>query len=366
LLFSRYENKTEFESLLKGEDIVSFYHKEADSYLDYNPDQAVLPHFRQSLRVSDKSRKKSSWMWKIERATLHDAGAKVECSEGMQYRIKHIVSSMYLVQKGGNLEVTAEYNDAGTLFSFKNFSKGLHADAHVMKGQLLYVKSSSGAWIGHDAEGNVSDEDVGAAAPEEVGAAAKKKREKGIRMSDVPTPSESDALLVMGLRPAALKCVDRVRRCMFLLADYIRSLQALPDVEKPSGGKAPLELSQEAQNVLRVVSGSCAYVVSSLTEMCVVISHDDDPDPITRGGSPNKLTQKLLRELGGIGQVIVMMKMSLLLMRLMELMTIMIMMMMTIIIIMMMTIIIMKLMTVMIVVVVVVVVVVLVVVLFYR
>jgi hypothetical protein len=320
LLFSRYENKTEFESLLKGEDVVSFYHKEADSYLDYNPDQAAIPHFRQSLRVSDKSRKKSSWMWKIERATLHDAGAKVECSEGVQYRIKHVVSSMYLVQRGGNLEMTAEYNDAGTLFSFKSFSKGLHADAHVRKGQLLYVKSSSGAWMGHDAEGTegtVGDQDAGAAPPEEAGTATKKKREKGIRMSDVPTPSESDALLVMGLRPAALKCVDRIRRGMFVLADYIRSLEALPDVDKPAGVKAPLELSQAAHNVLRVVSGSCVYVVSSLTEMCVVISHDDDPDPITRVGSPNKLTQKLLRELGGIGQVIVTMTMSLLFLRLM-------------------------------------------------
>jgi len=81
--------------------MVTFYHKEAEAYLhldmlDYNAGRN--PCFRLSMRTSDKARKKSTWMFKVESEQLLDGANQVQ--EGSKYRIKHILSNSYLMQDG--------------------------------------------------------------------------------------------------------------------------------------------------------------------------------------------------------------------------------------------------------------------------
>lgn len=58
------------------------------------------PCFRLSTRISQKLRKKSSWMFKVESVQPLDGGDKVRSAEGSLYRIKHVVSNTYLKRSG--------------------------------------------------------------------------------------------------------------------------------------------------------------------------------------------------------------------------------------------------------------------------
>ena len=66
---------------LKAEDVICFYHKEAEMYLDFEPSRAAdRPQLKYSHRVSTKDRKKSSWFWKIENATVNSSADQVHCT----------------------------------------------------------------------------------------------------------------------------------------------------------------------------------------------------------------------------------------------------------------------------------------------
>ena len=60
-----------------GEDVVAFYHKNFSAYLSYDPSLQATPMYYKSQRVNAKSRKKSCWMWKIEKNNLQGPGAGI-------------------------------------------------------------------------------------------------------------------------------------------------------------------------------------------------------------------------------------------------------------------------------------------------
>ncbi|KAJ1487238.1 hypothetical protein T484DRAFT_1787109, partial [Baffinella frigidus] len=76
-----------------AEQIVCFYHKDAEAYLDYRTSLGDYPVFRSSNRVAVKARKKASWMWKIESLLVFNAGGHVVCNDSCTYRIKHVVTN---------------------------------------------------------------------------------------------------------------------------------------------------------------------------------------------------------------------------------------------------------------------------------
>eukprot|EP00290_Baffinella_frigidus_P003404 CAMPEP_0180175204 /NCGR_PEP_ID=MMETSP0986-20121125/36590_1 /TAXON_ID=697907 /ORGANISM="non described non described, Strain CCMP2293" /LENGTH=152 /DNA_ID=CAMNT_0022127655 /DNA_START=40 /DNA_END=495 /DNA_ORIENTATION=- len=108
---------------LKTEQIVCFYHKEGEAYLEYRSDLDDAPVFRASNRVAVKARKKALWMWKIEALCVYNAAGAVVCSEDNHYRIKHVVTNKYLIQNENRLEMTDDYLAAGTQFNFRQFAK---------------------------------------------------------------------------------------------------------------------------------------------------------------------------------------------------------------------------------------------------
>jgi hypothetical protein len=62
MLFSRMENSDPTATeILKGEDVVSFYHKQMSAYLSYDPLIQSSPMFYKSDRISNNARKKCSW-----------------------------------------------------------------------------------------------------------------------------------------------------------------------------------------------------------------------------------------------------------------------------------------------------------------
>jgi hypothetical protein len=158
VLFESYQSSPlnedafpELHAQLHGEQVVCFYHKEAESYLDYRPELGESPIFHASQRVSIKSRKKASWMWKIEALSLYRASRAVQSSETAFFRIKHTVSRQYLCQVGSRLEMTPDPRTPGTAFFFKNFDAtdalSPFEEHFVDKNGLVYFRSATGEYI---------------------------------------------------------------------------------------------------------------------------------------------------------------------------------------------------------------------------
>ena len=68
----------------------------------------------------------------------------------IKYRIKHLVSNMYLMQQGDVLTVTANYISPTTLFSFKPFSKVTGADgkhAVLRSADMAFLRGHNADWV---------------------------------------------------------------------------------------------------------------------------------------------------------------------------------------------------------------------------
>ena len=132
---------------LVSEDMVTFYHKEAEAYLHL--DMADLnagrnPCFRLSTRTSEKARKKSTWLFKIESEQLLDGASRVV--QGRRYRIKHVISDAYLIQDGEELKATQDYTDPRCLFTFKQFDRSSQSDG-LWLNSLVFIRGGEGAWL---------------------------------------------------------------------------------------------------------------------------------------------------------------------------------------------------------------------------
>ena len=282
LLFQKLEySNPDHEDYLKGEDVVAFYHKHFSAYLTYDSDLDEVPFYYASSRISVKSRKKSSWMWKIESCNLNQAAGLCATGHTCFYRIKHVVSNMYLVQRDSEIAITADYQDAGTLFSFKHFSK--KADADVIRNtDMIFIRGYEGDWLMLAESDNDDDH-----------------RTMPIAFKALEMVPDSDALLIMPIRPTALSAVVKVRRLVLVLTDFQKQLADLPDCTPASLGS-----ERGARAVLSIVLESYDRLYDALRTLVVNCSWGENPDPMSRDGIPNKYLQKLLRELGVINQVV--------------------------------------------------------------
>jgi hypothetical protein len=156
------EQKTEADSSkIRGEDVVTFYHKQAGAFLHFDPMVHDKPFYYRSDRVSERQRKKCHWMWKLEGCHLCSAGEPVFADDDtkVRYRIKHVVTNLYLMQTSGTsriprttasfsseadnqLQVTDDYQDQRTLFSFRQFAKDA-PNHHLETGEMAFVRASA-------------------------------------------------------------------------------------------------------------------------------------------------------------------------------------------------------------------------------
>ena len=134
---------------LKAEDVVAFYHKEAEAYLhldiaDWKKKRS--PCFRLSTRISQKLRKKSSWMFKVESVQPLNGGDKIRSGDANLYRIKHVISNSYLKRNGAELEATTDYSDPACLFWFKQFERDSETDV-LSVNKLVFLRCAQGSWL---------------------------------------------------------------------------------------------------------------------------------------------------------------------------------------------------------------------------
>jgi len=302
---------------LKGEDVVAFYNKHFSAYLYY--DEAAShngirgePSFYSSNRISDKARKKCTWMWKIERAVLYCAGETV--TSGDYFRIKHVVSNKYLseTQRGG-LTMVDDYRDPAirtTKFHFKCFLKpATTPDASSADRIDKAIQLSDLAFILSDtrgvSEGGVNAEDslhtrsapdkyltyAGSQstvdAPLPARNAVRRSAHGSVQVAQLKLAPASDALVIMSMSESYLANVRQVRAQVLQLEMFQKELEALD----AAGGCKP---------VLALVDKCFPHVRKALQDLVINCSAGDDLDPMSKDGIPNRVLQKVLRELGVI------------------------------------------------------------------
>jgi hypothetical protein len=211
-LMYQSEKQSEQDGVLKGEDVITLYHKNFGAYLHFDPKTHADPVFYTSKRVSSKARKKCAWMWQVEHVQVMEAGHGVTAAEDAVYRLKHLVSGTYLIQRGETLGVTSEYLDPATLFNFKQFLK--YANPSIVKHEdMVFVRSGASSWLSLSEEDD--DDDV--------------RTVPSVFRKSEAAP-DMDAVIILPIRAAALRNVLQVRRLCMDLIDYEKELEALPDM----------------------------------------------------------------------------------------------------------------------------------------
>jgi len=304
MLFASSRDKHSVKHLLKAEDYVCFYDKDVEAYLSHTPEAG--PHFRCSKRVSSKARKKSTWMWKIESKTLVGAGACVRCSETAHYRLKHVVTGKYLQRDGDTLAVTSEYWKPNCLFTFKRFSRA-SGDDSTSKNSLIFLRSAGNnpAWV---TAASPSDRLALDGEPQAVRDAPSlgSDREKmlDIKLSQQEHVSDQIALSVMPLTRHDIATVHRFRQADAVLSNYCRKLEGCSGVACTEPFDPPAQLPGPVVELLSIVSQYHPEVMATLKDLVLECTEDgEDVNPWTRDGTPNTLTQKLMREVGSLDTI---------------------------------------------------------------
>lgn len=165
-----------------------------------------------STRVSFDSRKKTSWLWKIEKDTLLRAGDPIVCENSSFYRIKHVATRTYLAKtEAGGLHLVSGYNTPLSLWCFKSLTKAMamthgavgtmHEEGGevVKSNTLVYIRSAHGGWLTHRAR------------VQQKGHGGEQARfaDVGLMMFDLP--SERDAIRFLPVRPGDIKAVTEMR-----------------------------------------------------------------------------------------------------------------------------------------------------------
>eukprot|EP00960_Hanusia_phi_P018197 535241-Hanusia_phi.AAC.5 len=148
VIFQQWEEPQLEDEYVHGDDVVCLYHKDFESYLEFNGNDGDIggPVWRESQRTSEKARKKSYWMWRIEFSSLVSGGERVNAM-ARHFRLKHLLTDLYLCVKHGNtLGVTDDINDENALFSFKLFSKDESVQP-VRSGSSVFLVSKCHGWV---------------------------------------------------------------------------------------------------------------------------------------------------------------------------------------------------------------------------
>ena len=163
IISSSWQDQVEQQSHVKCEDLVCLYHKEGEKYLTFDPARASdRPQLYPSRRVSEKGRKKSWWLWKIESVGINHCGDEIHCRSSTRYRIRHVLTERVLVLKGGTLKMSPgnyltgvetgpligeQADGGGSCFTFKQFDKTFKHTG-VEFGSLIYLREAdSKMWV---------------------------------------------------------------------------------------------------------------------------------------------------------------------------------------------------------------------------
>jgi len=285
MLFDSSKPTSEQPVWLRGEDVVTLYHKNMSAFLHYDVSTHEDPVFYSSNRVSNRARKKCSWMFKIERIEVMRAASKITATEDCKIRLKHLVSNKYLTQRGSNLGITDEYLDESTLFTLKQFQRRADTET-ILHEDLIFLRSdSTGEWL------TLADEDD----DDDV-------RTMPAFFRRVDTAPDSEALIVLPVSDGALRNVVQLRRLLLTLIDYKNELCELPDC--PVGSPSPKTRDPHSLHVFEVINECYDGLVNVLRILVVNLTLSSDMDPMSRDGVPNKLMQKMLRELGIIPLIV--------------------------------------------------------------
>jgi len=271
LLFQTCQDYMSAEPKFRAEDVVAFYHKEAEAYLHLHlsdVSNGIAPCFRLSMRTSDKARKKSSWMWKVESTQPLMGADKVRSGEGHLYRIKHVITNTYLKRNGEKLEVTFDYRDKSTLFAFKQFNRDADTD-ELSLNLLAFIRCAKGSWLTQVDEDAVTKANY--VSREEKGAVDDRVRERLAKFIETDMVPERDALLVMPVRQASVASVVHIRRAMLSLKDYQERLQEVDDCADDSqpGDRAPKDFGPQATQVLEITDECYATVQGTLRRLVI-------------------------------------------------------------------------------------------------
>jgi hypothetical protein len=313
MLFQSGELKTREKSAswLKGDDVICFYHKQMEAFLEFDPfgthgdaadaapkwdpyyfETAPPPGFYTSQRVDSNSRKKIHWIWKIESECIYLAGERVVADGSKLYRIKHIPSNLYLLCKGDELACTGDLRDEGTLFGFSHFRNA--SPEAISTDHPVFITSKDGKYLC-------------------MGGNYRSKRHKKAQFLRCDMPPEAHAIVVLQLSDRDITPIIRLRRSVRVLQIWESKLQEIPETphdQIPSGesSKGPSELPEPTQRVLKAVRESNDEIMEALGMMVLSCSFDHDPatkdKPLVKEGVPNPYAQKVLRELGVIPLVI--------------------------------------------------------------
>lgn len=154
LLFQSSQLSSE-ENIIKSEDVVCIYHKDGESYLNFDSQLNPNPFFHLRRKVKPIDRKKSGWLWKIEGEHIYLGGQNIECDERKRYRLKHLVSGLYLKSNGGHLTTTKHCSE-GTLFSFRHFAKDVSTKS-VYTHSLIMIQGNGWLSMSHGESITVSE-----------------------------------------------------------------------------------------------------------------------------------------------------------------------------------------------------------------
>ena len=309
LLYQRFELKNKDAStLLKGEDVICFYHKQNEAFLEFDPfgshgdvtdatykwnpfylETAPPPGFYESQRLDSSSRKKIHWVWKVESECINLAGDKIAADGSKFYRIKHIPSNLYLMRKADELACTRDLRDERTLFTFQHFWRDADPE-EISTSHPVFITSKDGKYLC-------------------AGGDHRSTRHKKAQFLRCDMQPDAHAIMVLRLSDREITPLIRLRRSVRVLQIWESTLQSIPEVHPdqiPSGheGIGPAKLPEPTQRVLNAVMHSHDEIMKALEMMVLSCSIDHDPltrdKPLAKDGVPNRYVQKVFRELGVI------------------------------------------------------------------
>eukprot|EP00960_Hanusia_phi_P036737 752497-Hanusia_phi.AAC.1 len=286
LLFQSSSLAHEVEGLIKSEDVVCIYHKDGESYLNYDPILLPAPFFHLRQKVKPSDRKKAGWLWKIEGECIYLGGQNIECDDRKRYRLKHLVTGHYLKSQDGSLSTVTSCSE-GTLFSFRHFAKDV-ASKSVLSHSLIMIQGNG--WLSM----SYSDKDVAERAGKKI------IGHKAISRDFHAIQSERDAFVLMPVSKKYETTVNELKSELSTLISFRRLLKNCSDIANKDITIQNLlkgELPNDIAAIIKLFQDHSAALESSITNLILECSADTDPNPLTREGRPKILIQKLLREM---------------------------------------------------------------------
>lgn len=204
------------------------------------------------------------------------------------------MTNKYLKQVDSRLQVTSDYMDPNTHFFFKPFAKNAN-NSYLAAEDMAFVRGSTGDYLilkeGASIDFKADTERNTESARDDDQGPVITHRMMASRMSMQELLPDSDALMIVPVRSAAMKAVVSVRCVVLVLQDYQKELVKLPDCQSNQIMKAGRTDGRPGatgeQGVLEITNGLYDKVERSLRKLVINCTWSDDTDPMSRDGARN-------------------------------------------------------------------------------